>query len=105
MKTAHSHRDAILQQLSRLPCGQVSTYGIIAKAAGLPGYARFVGQVLKSLPNNTQIPWHRVVNAQGKISFPEGSDAFLEQQKRLLSEGIELTNKKVNLNSALCDFS
>lgn len=101
----NNNRDAILQQLSMIPKGQVSTYGSIAKAAGLPGYARFVGQVLKTLPKGTKLPWHRVVNAQGKISFPEGSDAFLEQKKRLVNEGIELKNNRINLKHTLCSFS
>ncbi len=96
---ANSNRDAILQQLSMIPLGQVTTYGAIAKAAGLPGYARFVGHILRNLPKGTKLPWHRVVNAQGKISFPEGSDAFLDQKNRLLNEGVELKNKKINLKT------
>jgi len=90
-------QDAILVQLAHIPVGRVSTYGAIAKAAGLPGYARFVGQVLKRLPKNTKLPWHRVINAKGKLSFPEHSTPFNEQKRVLLSEGIELINNKVSL--------
>ncbi len=92
-----SAQDAILVQLAHIPTGQVSTYGAIAKAAGLPGYARFVGQVLKQLPKDTSLPWHRVINAQGKLSFPEHSPAFIEQKKRLFKEGIKLINNKISL--------
>ena len=95
-QTTHQ-QDAILVQLAQIPAGQVSTYGAIANAAGLPGYARFVGQVLRRLPKDTKLPWHRVINAQGKLSFPEHSPAFIEQKKRLLKEGIELVNNKISL--------
>jgi len=94
-QTSH-HRDAILQQLAQIPHGYVTTYGALAKAAGLPGYARFVGQVLRQLPKGTKLPWHRVVNAQGKLSFPLSSDAYQEQKTRLQGEGIELHNDKIN---------
>jgi methylated-DNA-protein-cysteine methyltransferase-like protein len=90
-------QDAILMQLAHIPTGQVSTYGALAKAAGLPGYARFVGQVLRRLPKDTTLPWHRVINAQGKLSFPEHSPPFIEQKKRLLKEGVELMNNKISL--------
>ena len=93
---AHNHRDAILQQLAQIPHGHVTTYGAIAKAAGLPGYARFVGQVLRKLPKDTKLPWHRVVNAQAKLSFPLLSSAYLEQKTRLQREGVELHNDKIN---------
>ncbi len=53
-QTSHQ-QDAILVQLAQIPAGQVSTYGAIACAAGLPGYARFVGQVLRR-SRKTQFP-------------------------------------------------
>jgi methylated-DNA-protein-cysteine methyltransferase-like protein len=90
-------QDAILVQLAHIPVGQVSTYGAVAKAAGLPGYARLVGKVLRHLPKDTTLPWHRVINAQGKLSFPEHSPPFIEQKKRLLKEGIELINNRISL--------
>jgi methylated-DNA-protein-cysteine methyltransferase-like protein len=90
-------RHIILQQLSAIPKGRVITYGDLARMAGYPNHARFVGSVLKHLPKDTELPWHRVINGQGKISFPEGSDAFKEQKKRLEKDGIALLNGKVNL--------
>jgi len=93
---ATNQRDAILQQLAQIPHGYVTTYGALAKAAGLPGYARYVGQVLRKLPKDTKLPWHRVVNAQGKLSFPLSSDGYLEQKTRLQGEGVELHNDKIN---------
>lgn len=86
---------AIIQQVYAIPKGKVASYGAIAKLAGLPGYARYVGQVLKTLPEDTQVPWHRVLNSQGKISFVLGSDAYDRQAQRLAAEGITLIKGKV----------
>ena len=90
-----SNKDVILQQVAEVPAGQISSYGAIAKAAGLPGYARYVGHVLKNLPKDTKLPWHRILNAQKKISFPVASSAFKEQKKRLEEEGLTIINDKV----------
>ena len=71
-----------------IPAGKVSTYGDVARSAGLPGAARRVGRALKGLPKDTRIPWHRVVNAQGRISLPDGSAGQYTQRERLESEGV-----------------
>ena len=49
------------------------------------------------MPKDSAIPWHRVVNSQGKISFPEGSDKYQEQRQKLLLEGVNFKNNKVNM--------
>ncbi|PIE25124.1 MAG: hypothetical protein CSA60_01695 [Neptuniibacter caesariensis] len=59
--------------------------------------ARAVGRTLSRLPETTQLPWHRVINAQGKITFPDGSTSYHQQRERLEKEGISLTNGKVRL--------
>lgn len=86
-----SKADAILVTLASIPSGKVSTYGDIAKRAGLPGLARYVAKVLKDLPDNSSIPWHRVINSQGKISFPKDSNMHLLQLTKLQEEGITLS--------------
>lgn len=68
-----NHR--IWQVVAEIPAGQVCTYGLIARRAGLAGAARRVGAALRQLPADSAIPWHRVINAQGRIAFPEGSEA------------------------------
>ena len=78
---------AILATISAIPEGRLSTYGHIAKAAGFPGNARLVGQILKNLPEGSQIPWFRVINAQGQISFPSNSCDFQRQLAALQAEG------------------
>ncbi|MFQ6115379.1 MAG: MGMT family protein [bacterium] len=66
----------------KIPKGKVATYGQIALLAGHPYSARIVGWALNSLPHNMHVPWHRVINAQGKSSLPEESQRKL--QKALL---------------------
>lgn len=71
--------------MRRIPRGRISTYGAIARAAGASG-ARQVGYALHALDPGSTVPWHRVVNAQGRVSLP-GSAGEL-QRARLLEEGI-----------------
>ena len=78
----------IWQVVAAIPSGRVATYGQVAEKAGLPRAARRVGYALRVLPNNTRIPWHRVVNAQGRLSLPEGSKSYSTQRNRLEREGI-----------------
>ncbi|OMH30445.1 cysteine methyltransferase [Motiliproteus sp. MSK22-1] len=87
----------IWQSLAAVPAGKVVTYGQLAQLAGLPGYARFVGATLKRLPKDTQLPWFRVINASGKISFPEASDAYKRQRQRLQEDGITVKDNRVSL--------
>ncbi len=79
----------IWQVVALIPCGKVATYGDVAAQAGLPGAARRVGRALKGLPTDTRIPWHRVVNAAGRISLPPGSGGAGRQRQRLEAEGVE----------------
>jgi methylated-DNA-protein-cysteine methyltransferase-like protein len=78
----------IWQVVAAIPPGRVATYGQVAEKAGLSRAARRVGYALRGLPNNTRIPWHRVVNAQGRISLPEGSKPYATQRDRLEREGV-----------------
>ncbi|NOX27628.1 MAG: MGMT family protein [Gammaproteobacteria bacterium] len=90
-------REIIWQVVASIPEGKVATYGQVAKVAGYPSHARLVGTTLRKLPKGTTLPWHRVVNSQGKISFSEGSDAYIRQQKLLESEGVVFLRSKVLL--------
>ncbi len=73
-----------------VPAGSVATYGQIANEAGLPRRARLVGRVLSQLPARTKLPWHRIVNASGRVSL-RGAERVPSptQVRRLLAEGIE----------------
>jgi len=86
---------AIWDVVAQIPPGTVSTYGDVARAAGLPGRARQTGYALKHTPDGLHLPWHRVVGAGGKIVFPPGSSAFREQARRLRGEGVKIANGRV----------
>ncbi|MFE8073247.1 MGMT family protein [Marinobacteraceae bacterium S3BR75-40.1] len=88
---------AIWQVVHSIPPGRVATYGQIARLAALPGLARFVGRTLSRLPEGNSLPWHRVINAQGKISFPPHSTGAQEQTERLRAEGVEVRNGRISL--------
>ncbi len=89
-KTASSDSyRAIYAVVGRIPAGCVATYGQVASLAGLPGRARLVGYALNALAGRSDLPWHRVVNAQGRVSPRSGgSDADREQWLRLEHEGV-----------------
>lgn len=81
--------------LAEIPRGRVITYGDLAEMAGYPRAARLAGQTLRKLPRDTRLPWHRVINAQGRVSLPQ--PAAQRQIARLESEGITLLNGRVDL--------
>ena len=71
----------------KVPRGRVATYGQIAALLGSPSVARHVGFALAAVGHADEpVPWHRIVNAQGRIS-PRG-DAAEEQRALLLAEGV-----------------
>ena len=83
--------------MKRIPRGKVSTYGDIAEVAGLPGRARLVGTTLKQTPDQPGLPWYRVINAGGRISFPAGSTGHARQKNRLEAEGVVFLGDRVNM--------
>lgn len=92
------HNDEkIWQVVHRIPPGSVATYGQVARLAQLPGYARFVGRVLKNLPAGTRLPWFRVLNAQGRISFAPDSSQYRRQQELLEAEGVVFMDRRLDL--------
>ncbi len=80
----------IYDVVRRIPRGHVATYGQVATLAGLAGHARQVGYALHALPDGTGVPWHRVVNASGRISLRAVPGAELVQQQLLEREGVRL---------------
>lgn len=98
-------KQAIWQLVAAIPPGKVATYGQIAKLCGYPGYARYVGHSLKQLPADSSLPWHRVINARGEISFPADSEAYLRQRERLEQEGVQFNGGSVSLKRYCWDGS
>lgn len=96
------HYSQIWQTVQLIPLGKVASYGQIADLAGLPGRARLVGKSLGYIPESgwqkKSVPWHRVINSQGKISFLQGSDRFEKQKNRLQSEQVVIIGARVKLN-------
>ena len=70
--------------VSMIPKGRVATYGQVAELAGLPRQARLVGYALNCLPKGSRIPWHRVINSQGRISLRAEGEGSDNRQMRLL---------------------
>jgi methylated-DNA-protein-cysteine methyltransferase related protein len=101
LKTQHKPLyEAIYGLVKQIPRGQVATYGQIAEILGLYGRARQVGYALFQVAPGSDVPWHRVVNAQGKISrspMRQGNDDL--QRILLEREGIAFDpQEKLNLS-------
>lgn len=92
---AEAVRKTIHVAIRSIPRGRVAAYGDVARRAGLPGRARLVGRVLREAPASAKLPWHRVLRADGRLAFPEGSEACETQRKKLLREGVEFLNGRV----------
>lgn len=83
--------------VAAVPAGRVASYGQVARLAGAPGHARYVGTTLKNLPRGSRLPWHRIVNAQGRLSFPQGGEAWRRQRALLEAEGVEFLGARIPL--------
>lgn len=83
--------------VAQIPKGRVATYGQVATLAGLGRRARMVGYALHYAPPDRSLPWHRVINAQGQISFPSGSEDYCRQRRRLEREQVQFVNDRIDL--------
>jgi methylated-DNA-protein-cysteine methyltransferase-like protein len=96
MRTAMDQRyQRIYATIAAIPVGRVASYGQIAARAGLPGRARLVGTALRDTPDGMDLPWFRVLHADGTIALPRGSRGFREQTRRLRAEGVEVRDGRV----------
>jgi len=85
-------RQAIEAAIQQVPRGKVSTYGAVARAAGLPGAAR---QVARVLHRSFGLPWQRILGAGGEIKLR--GDSAIEQRFRLASEGVIFRGRRVDM--------
>jgi methylated-DNA-protein-cysteine methyltransferase-like protein len=83
--------------IRRIPKGKVSTYGAVARAAGFPGAARQVAQVLS---RGFGLPWQRVLGAGGEIKLR--GDSAIEQRLRLEAEGVRFRGRRADMKQ--CEF-
>ena len=89
---------SVWKVVSEIPPGHVLTYGEVARLSGMPRAARRVSQAMRRAPRGIELPWHRVINAQGKISFAEDSSAWKQQKDLLEAEGLVFVKGKINLD-------
>ena len=87
----------VWQVVGGIPRGCVLTYGEVARLAGGGGSARRVSQALRRAPHGMKLPWHRVINAQGRISFPPDSEGYRQQKALLEREGVVFLQGKTDL--------
>lgn len=80
----------IRRVVERIPRGRVATYGQVAMLAGYPRAPRLAGQAMASLPDGSEVPWHRVVNARGAVSSRGEPVAEDLQRIMLEDEGVEI---------------
>ena len=88
----------VYQVVEMIPFGQVATYGQIATIVSHRGAARTVGWALNALPEGTGVPWHRVINAQGKISHRDSIGDEADQRELLEREGVRFRNGRTDLS-------
>jgi methylated-DNA-protein-cysteine methyltransferase related protein len=94
---------AIWDIVGMIPRGKVSTYGAVARAAGLPGRARLTGFALRVAPKELNLPWHRVLGAGGRIVFPRDSVHHREQARRLRADRVAVRDGRVD-RACITDF-
>ncbi len=93
--------DKIYNVVSQIPKGKVATYGLVARLAGNPRWARVVGYALHNNPDRSRIPCHRVVNREGKVAKAFVFGGENEQIRLLLEEGVEVVDGVVDLTKYL----
>lgn len=91
----------ILEIVQCIPYGQVASYGQVARLAGVPRHARLVGKVLSNLADDSEIPWHRVINSAGKVTHTRANEYGENIQiLKLRQEGILVINKSIDLKKS-----
>lgn len=90
--TARVH-EAVL----RVPPGRVASYGVIAELAGRPGAARATGAVLRALPQDSAVPWWRVLRSTGELAIPRAGHGRSLQRTLLEEEGVPVDDGRVDM--------
>jgi O-6-methylguanine DNA methyltransferase len=94
----------VLDLVSKIPKGKITTYGELAKALGNPGGARAVGQALKSNKHPDETPCFKVVRSDGSVGGYTHPLGLREKIRRLEKDGIKVKNNRVNLSVYLHKF-
>ena len=87
-ETSNRFFEQVFQIVRRIPQGKVATYGQVASILGKPRGARTVGWALHSIPEGSDVPWQRVINARGIITLDAHGRGGAIQRALLEAEGI-----------------
>ena len=90
-------KQKVYEYLATIPKGKVATYGQIASFLGNKNLARVVGNILHNNPDPVKYPCYKVVNSKGYLSKNFGDGGIEVQKERLESEGIVVTDYRVDL--------
>lgn len=88
-ETPSEFTQAVVKMILKIPKGKVATYKQIAELVGRPGAVRGVAWILHSSSRKYKLPWHRVLNAKGKIAFDKRATNYRKQRLLLQQEGVE----------------
>jgi len=86
--------------LTQVPRGKVTTYGILAKAAGNERAARAVGSAMRKNPYSPKVPCHRAILASGKVGGFQGKESLESKEvqrklEMLKEEGVSFKDGKL----------
>ena len=103
MDKTNSFNQKVYSTVSKIPYGEIATYGQIADLIYAYGHARQVGWALRRLRLPSTIPWHRVINSKGEITMRLSRNGTDWMQKELLiNEGIKFNSEmKIDIKKYL----
>ena len=87
-------REGGCQVVGAVPAGRVAGDGQVARRAGFPRHARFVGRLMSRLPKGSTLPWHRVIRGDGVLPLA-GTPSGETQIQRLSDEGVTILGARV----------
>lgn len=96
-----SFRDDVYVVTRKIPKGKVATYKQIAELAGNPKAARAVGMCMRTNPDVPQMPCHRVVASDGRLTGYSAGAGVFTKREMLLAEDVEFIKDRVDLSKSL----
>lgn len=92
-----NQREKILSAINAIPLGSVASYGLVATVAGVARGHRLVARVLRENPDRNNLPWYRVIRADGYCGMTVGSSGYLQQFELLRAEGVVANRGRVDM--------
>lgn len=100
-KTELSFYDKVYIVVSEIPKGKVTSYGAIAKKLGMRSSARLVGHAMGAVPEDLEIPAHRVINSAGALSGAHKFGGYERMRWLLEREGVTFQGERVDMKQHL----